>query len=137
MIIPVRNEQTTIETTLRALVEQRDLHGQPLDRRRYEIIVLANNCTDATAALVRRFAARQPTLALDLAEITLPAPIAHVGMARRIAMDQAYRRLIGLGRARGVIASTDGDTRVTPTWIATTLDAIHQGADAVGGRIVT
>ncbi len=36
-----------------------------------------------------------------------------------------------------MIASTDGDTRVAPDWIAATLAEIASGADAVGGRIVT
>ena len=35
-----------------------------------------------------------------------------------------------------MIASTDGDSQVSPTWIAAILHEIAQGADAVGGRIV-
>ena len=52
-------------------------------------------------------------------------------------MDEAYRRLTTLGHRRGVLASTDGDTRVAPSWIAAILDEIQKGADAVGGRILT
>lgn len=51
-------------------------------------------------------------------------------------MDEAYRRFKAIGRI-GVIASTDGDTRVAATWIAATLAEINNGADAVGGRIIT
>ncbi len=35
----------------------------------------------------------------------------------------------------GIIASTDADTRVTPTWLAATQQEVQAGADAVGGRI--
>jgi hypothetical protein len=35
------------------------------------------------------------------------------------------------------IASTDGDTKVSANWIATTLAEIGRGVDAVGGRILT
>ena len=40
------------------------------------------------------------------------------------------------GRSRGVIATTDGDTRVRPGWVAANLAEIAAGADAVGGRIL-
>jgi hypothetical protein len=40
-------------------------------------------------------------------------------------------------RSRGIIASTDGDTQVSATWIAATLHEIGSGVDAVGGRILT
>jgi len=137
VIIPVRNEARTLRETLRALADQRDSDGAPLDRARYEVIVFANDCTDHSAALVRAFAARHPTLALHVVERGYPAGTFHVGHARRMLMDEACRRLLVLGRRRGVIASTDGDTRVASTWIAATLREVAQGADAVCGRIVT
>lgn len=137
VIVPVRNEARTLLGTLRALADQRDSDGAPLDRARYEVIVFANDCTDHSAALVRAFAARHPTLALHVVERGYPAGTFHVGHARRMLMDEACRRLLLLGRRRGVIASTDGDTRVASTWIAATLREVAQGADAVCGRIVT
>lgn len=126
-----------LESTLAALAHQIDLESRPLDSKSYEIILLANNCSDDSAAIAHRFASHHPTLALHVVERTLPATDAYIGRVRQILMDEAYRRLIALGRNRGVIASTDGDTRVAPTWIATTLHEIACGADAVGGRIVT
>jgi len=42
-----------------------------------------------------------------------------------------------LGRRHGIIASTDADTRVAPTWLAHIEAEIAAGADAVGGRIFT
>lgn len=137
VIVPVRNEAERLEGTLAALAYQLDLEGRPLDPARYEVIVLANNCSDASAAIARRFAAQHSPFVLHVVEKTLPAADAHIGWVRKLLMDEAYRRLMSLGYNRGVIASTDGDTRVAPDWIAATLAEIANGADAVGGRIIT
>ncbi len=123
--------------TLRALADQSDRAGRPLPESSYEVIVLANNCRDGSAELTRRFAASIPTLSLHVAEVEIPADRAHVGTARKMLMDEAGRRLLAAGRSRGVIASTDGDTRVGRTWLAATLDEVAAGADAVGGDIRT
>lgn len=136
VIVPVRDEAETLEATLSALANQIDLEGQSFDPNRYEVIVLANNCSDDSAAIAHRFASQHP-MTLHVVERTLPDSEAYIGRVRQLLMDEAYRRLISLGRRRGVIASTDGDTRVAPTWIAATLYEIACGADAVGGRIVT
>ncbi|MGG6297251.1 glycosyltransferase [Leptolyngbya sp. AN02str] len=137
VIVPVRNEAEVLERTLTALAYQVDLHGRPIPSKRYEVILLANNCSDDSAAIARRFAQRQPNLVLHVVEQTLPASQAYIGWVRKRLMDEAHSRLMGLGRTRGVIASTDGDTCVAPTWIAATLHEIQAGADAVGGRIMT
>ncbi len=134
--IPAYNEEADIARTLGALTAQTDLSGQPLDPARYEVLVLANNCTDRTGEIVREFAARHPALRLHLIEIALAKPHAHVGAARRLVMDEACRRLESLGKPRGVIAATDADTRVRPRWVAANLAEIAAGADAVGGRIL-
>lgn len=137
VVIPARDEQARIERTLAQLTRQTGFDGAPLDPARYEVIVLANNCRDGTAAAVRRLARATPGLPpVHLAEVTLPACEAHVGSARRLLMDEARRRLRLLGRGRGIIATTDADTRAAPTWIAATLAEVARGADAVGGRAV-
>jgi Glycosyl transferase family 2 len=137
VIVPVRNEAETIESTLFALVHQVDLQGRPLDPNSYEVIVLANNCSDSSAAIARQFAAQYPRFRLHVVEIELPHAQAYIGRVRQLLMDEAYHRLMELGHSRGVIASTDGDTRVAPNWIAATLAEICRGADAVSGRLLT
>lgn len=137
VIIPARDEREALPDALAALAGQLDLCGRPLDRRRFEVIVLANNCQDDTSAVAQRTAARHPGLALHVVDLALPGPHAHVGAARRLLMDEAARRLLQTPRgARGVIASTDADTRVAPDWLAATLAEVERGADAVGGRII-
>lgn len=137
VIVPVRNEAEMLESTLTALTYQVDLEGRPFDPTRYEVIVLANNCSDNSVAIAHQFATQHPSLVLHLVEKTLPASKAHIGWVRKQLMDEAHRRLVSLKRYRGVIASTDGDTRVAANWIAATLHEIAAGADAVGGRIIT
>ncbi len=136
-IVPVKDEAQTLEATLTALAYQTDLHGKPLPQIGYEIIVLANNCTDRSAAIAREFAKRHPLLALHVVELTLPPDRAYIGYVRKLLMDTAYRRLMSLGKPQGIIASTDGDTQVSATWIAATRHEIAGGVDAVGGRIMT
>ncbi|MEC4985743.1 MAG: glycosyltransferase [Oscillatoria sp. PMC 1068.18] len=136
VIIPVRDEGENIEATLTALAQQKDFEGKQIERSRYEILILANNCTDNSAAIARRFANLTPGLVLHVVERTLPPFQAYVGKARQLLMDEAYRRLQLLGKPRGIIASTDGDTKVTQTWLAAILQEINRGVDAVGGRII-
>lgn len=136
VVIPVRDEAHHLENTLAALAAQTELDGRPLATDRYEILLLANNCADPSAAVARAFGERVGNLNLHVAERTFPSADAHVGYARRLLMDEAWRRLTSRPGASGVIASTDGDSRPEPTWLAATLREIATGADAVGGRIL-
>jgi len=140
IIVPVRNEAELLKECLNALVYQVDLKGQPLDLRQYEVILLANNCSDNSVAIARQFARQHPDFRLHVIERVLPPAEAYIGRVRQMLMDEAYYRLAslglaGLGSKCGVIASTDGDTQVSPTWIAATLFELSRGVDAVGGRI--
>jgi len=137
IIIPAKNEAARLPAALAALAVQTGLDGRPLPPHSFEIIVLANNCTDATAAVVRQQARRFPHLVLHVAELRLPPAKAHVGRARRLLMDEACARLECMAGPAGVIASTDADTCAAPTWLAAIRAEIAAGADAVGGRIFT
>lgn len=141
VIVPVRNEADLLEACLTALANQADLNGKPLDFNCYEVVLLANNCSDDSVAIARRFSLQHPKFRLHIVERTLPASDAYIGRVRQMLMDEAYYRLAslglaGLGSKTGIIASTDGDTRVSPTWIAATVFEISRGVDAVGGRII-
>ena len=151
VIVPAKDEAALLPRCLAALAGQRAADGSALDPRGFEVIVLANNCRDDTAAVARRFAAAQrqaahgPGCAVHVAEATLPPEVAHIGQARRLLMDQACQRLHAARRraggaadasARGVVLSTDGDSFVAADWIDRTLAEIDAGADAVGGRIL-
>jgi Glycosyl transferase family 2 len=141
IVVPVRNEAELLKGCLRALAYQVDFQDQPLDYRQYEVILLANNCSDDSVAIAHDFAYQHPDFKLHIVERTLPPCEAYIGRVRQMLMDEAYYRLAdlglaGLGQKYGVIASTDGDTQVSPTWIAATQLEFSQGVDAVGGRII-
>ena len=134
--IPAKDEAEYITETLDALRVQTNDRGQALLPSAYEVIVLANNCADATAAVCRAYGRRYPSFRLHVFERTLPPDLACVGTARRWMMDTAHARLMQLGRPRGVICSTDADTLVAPDWVYQNLRAVREGARAVGGRIL-
>ncbi len=144
VVVPAHNEAEYIAQTLRALVDQRDLDGSPLDPATFDILVYANSCTDATAAIVRGFVDAHPRHAIFVVEEELRREVAHIGTARGAVMDAAaarfFARADGDGAifatdADGAILSTDADTLPSPTWLAWNLREL-QTADAVMGRIL-
>ncbi len=133
VVMPARDEAAHLRPTLEALAGQVDGRGEPMERSCFEVILLLNNCVDDSPAVARRAAYElRDRLRLHIVECELPTATAHVGMARRLLMDTAWRRLEG--RRRGAILSTDSDTVVARDWIAANLRAL-QRADIVGGEI--
>ncbi|NPD67678.1 glycosyltransferase family 2 protein [Lichenicola cladoniae] len=120
--IPVRDEEDRIADCLQALAAQQDAC---LDH----VVLLLNNCTDHTAAIVR---AAAPTLPFGVtcAERSYPAANAHAGTARREAMSLAA----GIAGPDGILFTSDADGRVTPNWLSANLAAMALGAEAVCGR---
>lgn len=134
IVIPVKDEEIYILKTLNAFVHQTDLNGHLFNREKFEILVLANNCTDNSVALIKKFQQENPFLNIYLTEITLPKSQSNIGYVRRILMNTAWKRLTK--NDRGFIMTTDGDTQVSRDWIAQNLNEFRNGADAVGGRIL-
>lgn len=135
VVVPARNEAEGIASTLHALCRQVDDTGSPYCPENYEILVLANNCSDDTAEIARRVSQCYPQHHLHVSEVTFPPEQAHIGRARRGLMHCAAVRLGGFFNAGGIIASTDADTVAEPDWLAAIQAEIADGADAVGGRI--
>ncbi len=152
--VPARNERERIGAALTALAAQ---YGET--SRSLHVVVLANNCTDNTAAQARRVLAGL-NLNAEVIEEDFPAEHAHVGRARGRALELAAARLGG--HPQGLLASTDADTVPAPDWAARMRLALHGtgldgagpdspgprapdahgspvwgGADLVGGRILT
>ncbi len=132
--LPARNEETTLAATLDALRAQVDLAGRPLVPGTFEVLLLLNNCSDRTAAVAREWQRTHPEMTVHCCERELPQPAAHIGTVRKMLMDTAWRRLQGC-REVCAILSTDSDSYAAPDWIARTLRAIEEGADAVGGEL--
>ncbi|MDB5242156.1 MAG: glycosyl transferase family 2 [Spirosoma sp.] len=137
VIVPARNEADQLTETLESLRKQLDGNKLALNPSLYEVLLLANNCTDSSFAVARQYQQQYPDFQLHIAQIHLPTNKANIGTVRRLLMDAAYRRLTSLGRTDGIIASTDGDTVVDSRWVYSIMLEMAKGNDAVGGRILT
>jgi len=136
VIVPVKNEEDGLLLTLDALRFQVDDNGDKLDESFYEVLLLVNNSIDQTYHLATQYQRRFPEFKLHVAEIELHKTDAHVGMVRRLLMDEAYERFMSINRPDGIIVSTDGDSQVDQHWVHYILKEISQGNDVVGGRIL-
>ena len=112
VVIPARNEADRITACLASLA------GQGADT-----IVVANNCTDGTAALALQSGA---------AVIDCSIPDGGVGAARRLGMAQAMRRM---SRVDWLMTS-DADCLVTPDWVDMNRRYLAAGAAAVCGLVL-
>jgi len=107
VVIPAYNEEQYLDRCLEALARQ----IYPVDR--FEVIVVDNGSTDATAELARRYGVR-----------VIAEPRKGV----------AYARQAGFEAARGaIIASTDADTVVPPFWVERIAE--HFRADPALGAV--
>ena len=134
--IPARDEAERLPRLLRSLAAQTGLPAGLSGALR--VVVLANNCTDGTPDIVRRLEAEGAlaSLALRLLEVRVEGAEAHVGTARRMALEAGADWLAEDGAAEdGVLLTTDADAWAPPDWIAANLAALEQ-ADVVGGRLV-
>ena len=132
--IPARDEAESIGPCLSALAHQVGLDGKRLDGATFSVVLLLNNCRDATAEIAKDFSRRLP-YQLRILSIELPAQQAHAGGARRSAMDAAADWVLEARRADGYLLTTDADTRVAPDWIARQHAAFGRGADVVAGMV--
>ncbi len=128
--VPARNEAERLPALLRSLSRQTWLR----QGRRLTVVVVLNNCTDSSAAVLHDAARCHPSLDLVGVEVTFAAADAHVGSARRLALETAWTRA-GCSDA-AVLITTDADARPTENWVDANLTAIAHGADLVGGHII-
>ncbi|MDT8871756.1 glycosyltransferase family 2 protein [Komagataeibacter rhaeticus] len=119
--IPVRNEAERIAACLHALAGQQGA-------RLAHAVLLLNNCTDATRDMLPALAPHLPFVVHGV-ERTYPAPLP---------MRARALRSHGNCRVPGGAGRRDPDNRCRwhrgPDWLANTLAAFEEGADAVCGR---
>lgn len=121
--IPARDEAALIARCLNALAEQNT-------RTPFAVVLFLNNCTDATADVVRGMADALP-YPLYVHEAQLPPELSDAAWARRLAVNAAC----ALASADGVVLSTDADSYAASTWISECEDAFAHGADVVCGFV--
>lgn len=119
VVVPARDEEALIGACIAALANQTGVA-----RDAYEVILVLDRCTDATAHRAREAAG-------DLTLHLIDAIGAGVGHARRTGMDLAAERLA----PDGLIATTDADSTPAPDWLARQLEAVANGAHAIGGKV--
>lgn len=119
VVVPARDEEDLIGACITALANQTGVA-----RDAYEVILVLDRCTDSTAQHAR-------AVARDMTLHIVPAIGQGVGHARRTGMDLAAERL----PPHGLIATTDADSTPAPDWLARQLEAVANGAHAIGGRV--
>lgn len=130
--VPARNEALTLPRLIRSLEAQ--IGASPEARLR--VVVLANNCTDDTVPVLQALERTGlGALRLRIVEASLAPAEAHVGTARRMALDAGCAWLADEGVTDGVLLSTDADAVAPPDWASANLRALAE-ADLVGGRLV-
>ena len=137
IIVPVKNEEDNLYGMLDALRLQVDPRGIRMQPRLYEVLLLANNCSDRSFEMAKLYQQKYPDFCLHVAEITLEKEHAHIGTVRRLLMDEAYHRFQILDNPDGIIISTDGDSRVDSCWLHYIFAEFDNGCDVVGGRIIS
>jgi glycosyltransferase involved in cell wall biosynthesis len=116
VVVPTFNRQLLLQRTLESLLHQQS------ESVRYEVLVVDNNSTDDTRAVVDALTRRW-------------RGVRYLFEPRR---GVSHARNTGIAAARAqVIAFIDDDVEADPVWIATIKRVFddHPGIDCVGGRI--
>ncbi|MGW1191463.1 glycosyltransferase family 2 protein [Streptomyces sp. NPDC002559] len=114
-VVPAYNEEAGIGATLAALAAQTDTG--------FALVVVDNASTDATAAVVRRFAAGAP----------FPVRLVHEEeRGAGAAADTGFRYAVAHGAA--LLVRTDADCLPAADWIAAARREFARGAEMVCGR---
>jgi glucosyl-3-phosphoglycerate synthase len=124
VVVPARDEEQRIGACLQALA------AQSVGVESFEVVIVLDACGDRTGEVASAEASRHG-LSLTL----IAGPGAGTGPARRAGMDLACARLRAMGRANGLIASTDADTRPAVDWLERQLAHRAAGAAVIAGRV--
>jgi glycosyltransferase involved in cell wall biosynthesis len=119
VVVPAHNEDELLPACLAAL---RDAAG--LARIPVQLLVVADACTDETAAVAAAHGAR-----------VIRIRARNVGAARAAGMAALLRRTAGTDPAAVWLATTDADTVVPPGWLRRQLGHADQGWDVVLGTV--
>jgi glucosyl-3-phosphoglycerate synthase len=124
VVVPARDEAARIADCIEALA------AQTIGPAAFSVIVVLDDCHDDTGSVAVR-AAHRCRLTLE----TIQGPGRGAGPARRMGMDRACERLLAAGRADGLVACTDADSRPALDWLERQLAHLESGAGTVAGRI--
>ncbi|MFI1990523.1 glycosyltransferase [Actinoplanes sp. NPDC020271] len=133
-MVPAHNERDRLPRCLSALRVAAARVAVPV-----RLIVVADACTDDTAALAAAGGAEVVTITARNVGRARAAGAARALKAGRARRRDAAGTAAGEGRARGRrvdwIATTDADSRVPQGWLRRQLDHARDGADLVAGTV--
>ncbi len=115
IVVPAHNEEAMIEETVKGLLLQTET-GE-----RFEVIVVADNCTDATAELAEKAGAK--VLVRENPDLR----------AKGYALDHAFQHVLADPEVDAVVI-VDADSQLKPGSLSTFGNAIRSGAQAIQGR---
>src|SRR3954452_3504310 len=113
VLVPAHDEEASIASTLESLF------AQDYPSELYDVVVIADNCSDATAAVAREHGA----LVLERSDATQ--------RGKGFALAWALERLPGEADRAEAIAFVDADCRVTPNFLTALGARLRAGAQAV------
>ena len=118
-VVPAHDEETLLPACLAALRDAARALRLPV-----HVVVVADACTDQTAAVARAAGAR-----------VIGIRARRVGAARAAGMRELLRLASGADPAAVWLATTDADTLVPPDWLRRQLDYAIAGWDVVLGTV--
>jgi glycosyltransferase involved in cell wall biosynthesis len=119
VVVPAHNEETLLPACLAALSRVASVVGVPVS-----VLVVADTCTDRTAAVARACGAR-----------VIAIGARNVGAARAAGMAELLQLTAGVDPSAVWLATTDADTVVPPGWLQRQLRYAGQGWDVVLGTV--
>ncbi len=119
VVVPAHNEETLLPACLAALRLAARVLGVPV-----VVLVVADTCTDRTAAAARACGAR-----------VIAIGARNVGAARAAGMAELLRLTAGVDPSAVWLATTDADTVVPPGWLERQLGYAGEGWDVVLGTV--
>ena len=119
VVVPAHNEEPLLPACLAALGRVASVVGVPVS-----VLVVADTCTDRTAAVARARGAR-----------VIAIGARNVGAARAAGMAELLRLTAGVDPSAVWLATTDADTVVPPGWLERQLRYASQGWDVVLGTV--
>lgn len=117
VVVPMHNEQSCVDETLRALHEQ-DYQGE------WELVCVDDRSDDATAQIVRKWAGTDPRIRLVQVERTEPAVPSPKKRALARGLDGAFGE---------ILITTDADCQPPSHWISSLVACFGEGVDVVQG----
>jgi cellulose synthase/poly-beta-1,6-N-acetylglucosamine synthase-like glycosyltransferase len=124
VVVPARNEAATIERCIDSIRMAHAAVGHP---EQLWIVVVADSCSDGTAALARN--------ALDGCGAVLECETGSAGAARRLGAAAVLEHFGDVPSSTLWLANTDADSHVPADWLRQHLEFARDGDIAVAGIV--